>query len=190
MAMAVRESEEDQLEQMQQALLAKQDELHQELIKAMMALPQLVTTTELLDATYHGDPDKLTFFTLQVRKFLRDLGHLFPTDEHCVDYIRGKLCKQAADWFVALNNVQSLKLRDVPAFIWVLSWQYEDPKGIEKPRNHLHALRQGAPLCERVLRGGQKASKIQGWSETVLVEQYHVGLNSQILEEVLQNVSP
>ncbi|KAL8172705.1 UNVERIFIED_CONTAM: hypothetical protein K2H54_009947 [Gekko kuhli] len=92
--------------------------------------PALKCPKELLDATYDGDLEKLAFFTLQVRKFLRDWGHLFLTDEHHVDYIGGKLREQAADWYVALNNVQSPELQTVGAFMRSLQWRYEDPKGL------------------------------------------------------------
>ncbi|KAL8220469.1 UNVERIFIED_CONTAM: hypothetical protein K2H54_047090 [Gekko kuhli] len=66
-------------------------------------------TRELLDATYDRDLKKLAFFTLQMITFLWDWDHLFLTDEHHVDYIEGKLCKQAADCDIwAPNNIEDL----------------------------------------------------------------------------------
>ncbi|KAL8221302.1 UNVERIFIED_CONTAM: hypothetical protein K2H54_064788 [Gekko kuhli] len=69
------------------------------------AVPQVLPhRKDLLDVTFDGDPDTLSFFIMWVMKFVEQWAHLFPDEEQQVDFIALCLHRAATDWYVSLHN--------------------------------------------------------------------------------------
>ncbi|KAL8165877.1 UNVERIFIED_CONTAM: hypothetical protein K2H54_056129 [Gekko kuhli] len=143
---------------------------------------------DLLDCTFDGDPESLSFFVVQVAKFVERWAHLFPDDEQLVDFISTRLRGITSSWYVQLHDLNAGELVDVDvdAFMWALRERFEDRAAAEKAEAFLRTFRQGRlSVREYSMEFRRQAVKIRDWTDLVLAQQYRLGLTAEIRNNVM-----
>ncbi|KAL8220374.1 UNVERIFIED_CONTAM: hypothetical protein K2H54_044509 [Gekko kuhli] len=94
-------------------------------------------------------------------------------------------------WYVNFHNSRGPEVLEVETFMWALKAQYEDPLKSEKAQNHLRTLKQGKRIVHEYIEELQRyATKVHGWPDGILAEQYRVGLHPEIHEMILRSIHP
>ncbi|KAL8177407.1 UNVERIFIED_CONTAM: hypothetical protein K2H54_003564 [Gekko kuhli] len=119
-----------------------------QLLQTLLALPR---PKDLLDATFDGDPENLSFFIVQVMKFVQRWTHLFPDEDQQVDFITFRLWGVATSWYVSLHNLDAVELGSVDVFMWALRARFEDRNTAEKVEAFLCTFKQ-SKLTENTRR--------------------------------------